>query len=494
MKPLFSAAEMRAADAYTTEELHVLPLALMERAAKHVAEAVQKAFPDKKAKGLILAGGGNNGGDALAVARLLCEAGYAAIEIHLYASHLTPETTAQKQKLQGLEVEWVDKPKWDSCAWVVDGLFGTGLSRPLDDTLLHFLAPLTSEHKAKVFSIDVPSGLDADTGQPLGGAIRADVTIVIGQWKQGLFTGAAADYVGELRLVDIGIPDSFPNHTPSAYLFDAEEAKRLLPVRRPTGHKGTFGHLYVWGGTEQTEGAAALACVAGFRTGTGVITLISDRNLDGLRRRLPMEVMSKEVGTDFLSEAKAGSAFVLGPGMGTTSDRRPFIESALSNSAPLVLDADALTVLADHKDLIPLCARDHLILTPHPKEASRLLGKSVEAIEADRFAACEKLVQRFGATILLKGKGTLIGAPTFPIVAVSQGNTALSKGGTGDILSGILGGLLAQGVQAFDAACLGAFIHGRAAEILAKRMGTERSAMASEIADCIPAVWSELEK
>jgi NAD(P)H-hydrate epimerase len=319
--------------------------------------------------------------------------------------------------------------------------------------------------------------------------------VTLGFWKKGLVTGQAADYVGRVRLSPLQIPRDLPIEA-EALLYTDEDARRL-PERRPAGHKGDYGHVYLWSGPSEKQGAAALSARASLRTGAGLVTLLGlEEDLNAIRPRLPSEIMTEIYRPDFFTRKK-GQVGAFGPGMGTDEIRRKVLVSALESDWSLVLDADALTIIAgmgeEGEELLRSRAAHTTIMTPHPKEASRLLKWEVNEVERDRYASCREIADRYQAFVLLKGKGTLIGGVGRPIIVVTAGDSGLSKGGTGDTLTGIIASLLAQHVPADRATPLASFIHGRASELLTQYYGQERSTLASEVADKIPEVLKEIE-
>ena len=378
--------------------------------------------------------------------------------------------------------------------WVIDGMLGIGLTRPLDAGMLLTVQHLNEWSKGKwVVSVDIPSGLSADTGMPMPDAVVASQTVTFGFLKRGLVTGRAAEYVGKVDCVDLGLPHS----ESCARLFEQADAKRVLPKRSVSGHKGNYGHVCVWVGDHpDKEGAPALSCLGALKSGAGLVTALgSSTAIQSIRPRLIPEIMTESA--EIARLTMVGGVLVVGPGMGTDEGAWTMLSMLLRSKSNLVLDADALTLLARHKDegksLLANRGGSVTVMTPHPKEAARLLAKETSEIQSDRFAALSELVATFGVTVLLKGKGTLIGAPLESILVVTAGDSGLSKGGTGDVLSGIIAAFCAQMKSTQTAAALGAYVHGRTSEILSEGLGTERSTLASEVANGLPLTFQELE-
>jgi len=506
MESLLTAAEMRAADEFTISQLEVPELILMEHAALGVAKRLEHRFHSllSRTNGVIIAGVGNNGGDALAVARLLHHRGVVGISIFLAgpAEKLSVSASHQLRILEnlGLAPKPLDtlETSLQHCDWVVDGVFGTGLSRPVDGATRKIIHTINSLTERKwVVSIDLPSGLCANTGTVLGAAVKASETVTLGFFKRGLVTGEAADYTGRVWLSPIQIPRSITGISPSAFLFLAKDAE-ALPPRRASGHKGNYGHVYVWAGEAGKQGAAAVTARGALRAGAGLVTLVGKMgDVEGIRPRLMPEIMTRAWDDSLLQSDLKGSVGAVGPGMGTEPEAARVLEALLKSSLPLVIDADALNLISLHPEkfvsLVKRRAPEQMVLTPHPKEAARLLGKEVAEVQADRYAALQAMIDKFGCWVVLKGKGTLLGGPGQSTIAVTAGDSGLSKGGTGDLLTGIASSLLAQGLPIQKALPLAAYLHGRASELVTQSFGHERSTLATDIAETLPMVFKELE-
>ncbi len=501
MLPLLSSQQSRECDKYTIETLGIPELVLMEHAALGVTHALeqrfQKLLPDTR--GVILAGPGNNGGDALAVARQLYLKGLRRFSIVLLAEESKLSSSCQKQlslvKALGMVFrnDIGDFPT--NLEWVVDGIFGTGLTRPLEAIYDRTVKAVNQFGKAWVVSIDIPSGLSSDTGNVLGDCVKASHTVALGFFKKGLVTGNAADYVGLLTLEPLQIPRQIPGFFPQAFWYEANDAKADLPTRRATSHKGDFGHVFVWAGTPQTQGAACLCSLAALRAGSGLVTVVGESTtLATVRSRLAPEIMTHVFEKGLFS--KKGVACI-GPGFGTEASSWNVLCEVLNSPWPIVIDADGITLLSQHekeaKALLRKRAPSTTWLTPHPKEAARLLNKTVESIQADRFESVDRLAKEWSVAILLKGKGTLSLSPGELPIVTTTGNSSLSKGGSGDVLAGILASLIGQGVASEKVLSLAAWVHGRTAELMSQREGTQRAILASEIAQNLPHVWKELE-
>lgn len=483
MIPLLTAAEMRAADAYAREKLGIDELRLMESAATAALGSLQKRFGLRlgETRGLIVAGPGNNGGDAYALARLLLEKHLKSLDVVVLLDPATPSCRHQFGRLKVQAIPW-EKTAEKDYDWIVDGIFGVGLSRPIEGRVKEAVTRINEQRgKSFVLALDIPTGLDSDSGMPLPDAVIADETVTFGFHKRGLVTGLAANYVGIVSLAEIAIPRDIPVVKPSAFLV--EKADVVLPERAKASHKGSFGHVFVVTGSSEKEGAAGLCALGALRAGAGLATLLGESStLESLRSRLPLEIMTENLSDAALSK---DTVFVVGPGLGTSDREWELVKKLLSSSNTLVLDADALTLLGAKKDEASALLQKRtgpVVVTPHPKEASRLLGSSVDAIQSDRFSSAKKIAKEFNAACVLKGKGSVLAfVSPLPLLVVDRGSALLAKGGSGDVLAGIIAGFLAQGLPMNQAVISAVYLHGRASEIAASEKGENFSTLASEI-------------
>lgn len=465
------------------------PVNLMARAGAAAAawalELIQEVRPV-----LVLAGPGNNGGDALEVAANLRDAGVEVTVLHRAGSAPSMETAAALERCQMDGVTFVDAvPEDVAWALVVDGLFGIGLTRPLNDDLATLVARFTH---CPVLALDVPSGLDADTGTVVGGgaAMRATHTITFIGDKPGLHTADGRDYAGVVRVADLAIdPALFPK--PDAVLATpAAFADALhLSHRRENSHKGSFGDVAILGGAEGMAGAAILAARTALLSGAGRVFLAA------LDTRLSLDPIHPEI----MFRAAAGfdmdkRTLVVGPGMGDSAQGRNLLAKAIAGDSPLILDADALNHMANEPGLqeaVRTRAR-MAVLTPHPLEAARLLGVTAQIVGADRLAAARELAARCGAVVVLKGSGTVIAHPDSRVAINTTGNAGLATGGAGDVLAGLTGTLLAQGWDAWVAALGAVWMHGAAADRLVAGGIGPIGLTAGELPAAIRAVFNAL--
>lgn len=512
---LLTVAAMRELDRRATDELGIPGVVLMENAGRGAADRIcaryGAALPGPV---LVLAGKGNNGGDGFVIARHLRNRGW-QVTILVLAQEAAVQGDAAVNlailKKSGaflrfaadratLNLELATLPP---LRLVVDALFGTGLSSAVTGyqaAAIHWL----NGCGAPVVAVDIPSGVDANSGRLLGPAVRADLTVTFAFPKIGHVLHPGAGLIGELAVVDIGIPTAFSDACVNdAMVFvDGAAAAELLPPRPVAGHKGTFGHLLVIAGSTGKVGAAALAGAGGLRSGAGLVTVACPAAAHPALASQLTEAMSEP-----LAEADGGlassalarieailegkAAVALGPGLGLAEPTSNLVRRLVASlTLPLVLDADGLGALAD--DLSPLTKRraGNTVLTPHPGEMARLCGLTVAAVEADRIGVARAFADRHRVVLVLKGARTVIAAPDGQVFINGSGNPGLAAGGMGDVLTGLIGGLLAQGLTPLEAAVLGVYLHGSAADRLRVSMG-DAGLTAGDIARELPAArWA----
>lgn len=475
---LYRAADVRELDRTAIEDLDIPGYVLMRRAGRAVFEWARARWP-RACKWLVVAGPGNNGGDGYVVARLARQAGLTP-QVVLAGDPERMRGDAARARadylaLGGAEARW-DAAPLPEADLVVDALLGTGLERPVTGAF-RTLVEAVNAHPAPVLAVDIPSGLDADTGAVLGAAVRARGTLTFIGLKQGLFTGAAPEHTGLVRFDDLGVPpETFDAVAPAARLLRRDDRPRLAPRPR-TAHKGYFGHVLVVGGDMGFAGAARLAAEAALRVGAGLVSLATrEAHAPAVAAARP-EIMARGVEHAEGLEALLERATVLavGPGFGRGPWGRALFRRLLEVDLPMVLDADGLNLLAEAPR-----GRGDWVLTPHPGEAARLLGVSAAQVQADRFAAADELAARYGGVVVLKGAGTVItGDGRVPAVCAA-GNPGMASGGMGDVLTGLIAGLLAQGLAPRQAAEFAVCLHAAAADEAAAE-GGERGLLASDL-------------
>lgn len=466
---------------------------LMESAGALASREIDQAFLPELTRGAVgvVCGPGNNGGDGLVIARHLHSAGHRDLMVFLNApkDEQSPLFKIQLRRceLQGLRI--VDLLEHSGrveqlrkCTILVDALFGIGLSRPLEGSFLKVIEVLNSCKAPKV-AVDCPSGLNCDTGRVEGACVNAALTVTFGLAKPGFFVGEGPGHVGRLRILPIGFPyEALRGIATTHFLFNEKLAKRYLPQRNDNTNKSDFGHLLVAAGREGFWGAGLLAALAGFRMGAGYVTWASFASPAENIKDIP-EVMTNTLGAKNLWDKKI-TAVAVGPGLGVSKETARFIELLKTKDIPVVVDADAITTCVEHK-LFPLPPT--WILTPHSGELSRILKIQSADIERDRFAAAFAAHEATGCHVLLKGFRSLI-AYQNRCVVIQSGNSALAKAGTGDVLTGMIGGLLAQGKDIPQGTATAAYLHGRLAEEWVRNGMDKATLTSSDLSNLLPQV------
>lgn len=486
-----TAAEMRELDRRTIEEYGLPGIALMENAGREVARKVEEILGGAAGRKVcIFAGKGNNGGDGFVAARHLAGSG-AAVTVFLAGS---PEGVGGDARINldvlaaaGGEISQVSgQREMDRVALaaaladcLVDALLGTGFRGEVSGELAEMVKILNTAGKP-VVAVDIPTGIDADTGQVCGVAVRASHTVTFALPKPGLLLQPGAEHAGAVTVAGIGFPARLLAEAalPQSAVT-AAYTRSLLPVRRPWAHKGTSGRVVVVAGSPGLTGAAALAATAAMRAGAGLVTLAVAESLNPIMAVKLTEVMTRPLpetagGSLGLAAvpavvelAAAADVLAIGPGLGRDGETAEAVrEIVRAARCPLVIDADGLNALAGYTDSL-LEAAALPVLTPHPGELSRLTGLPVPAINADRLAAAREAAARFGAIVVLKGAGTVVAYPDGEAFINTSGNAALATGGTGDVLAGVIAAFIAQGLTSHDAAVAGVYIHGLAGELAA---------------------------
>ncbi len=505
MRYVLTAEEMRALDRATIDEVGLPGIVLMENAGRAVAEAVSELLPPG-GLAVVVCGTGNNGGDGWVIARCLHAAGSRVTALLAGdASKIRGDAALHRQvydAIGGVCVSIADAEALalhghliDRADVLVDAVFGTGLDRQVQG---HYRAVLTRMARCpgRRVAVDLPSGLRSDTGEVLGVCVAADVTITMGFLKIAQVSSPGFLHCGDVRVADIGIPPELARRRQvRAGLYEVSDACAQLPPVRPTDHKGSRGHALVVAGSPGKRGAARLSAWAALRGGAGVVTLASA----GDEPDAPDPVMTAaiDMGREPLSQlrtlASGKQALAMGPGMPTDAGGRSWVLGALAElTLPMVLDADALNHLGS--DLNPVAAaRAPVVLTPHPGEAARLLACSTADIEADRFSAVRRLASAARAVVVLKGARTLVCDGPEGVVSVNPtASAALATAGAGDVLTGMVAAMLAQGASAADAARVAVYVHGRAGELAGERLG-DRSVTASDLIEAVPLALRELD-
>lgn len=507
-------ATSRTIDRIAAERYGISGLELMEKAGRGVAEAALREMGEGPARVVVFTGKGNNGGDGFVAARYLRSAGVAVRVVSLCrldelsgdaagnAARWAKEgggtdevVTAGALAAAAAEVEKADM--------VIDAVFGTGLAAAVSGHHAEAIK-LINRLSKKTLSVDIPSGIDATTGAVLGEAVNADLTATMAMPKLGLMLFPGRAHAGRVEVVDIGVPrEATEDPSIKWNLLGAEDMRRALKPRKADSHKGSFGHLFVLAGSPGMTGAAFMAGTSAMRAGAGLVTVGVPESLHDIMEMKTTEVMTvglPETADRTFSRAAFDkikgllankTALLMGPGAACSNELADLIGLILRETeVPLVIDADGLNSFAPRIASLKE-AKAEVVLTPHPGEASRLLGVPVAEIQADRVGAAERLVGETGATVVLKGASTVIAHPSGQVFLNPTGNPGLATAGTGDILAGMLGAFLAQGCGALDAACAAAYIHGLAADEVKKDMG-EAGMMATDLLARIPRLVNSL--
>lgn len=515
---LVTAQEMREIDRQAIEEYGIPGLLLMENAGRQVAEAVRRRLGNVSGKRVVvLCGKGNNGGDGLVAARHLLQAG-AVVKVFFICEpeEITGDARVNFQiwerlgqqvyrllgSSNGLQLLKVALINADA---VVDALYGTGFRGRLSDRLSKAVEAVNASGKF-VVAVDIPSGLEADTGRVNGPCIRADVTVTFGLPKLGLVLEPGADYTGKVAVADISLPRVLTEKTgPGRYLLNRKLVASWFSRRPVTAHKGNFGRVLVVGGSRGMLGAACLAASAALRSGAGLVTLAVPGSLQDTAAAKLTEAMtcglpetaegslSRGAGPVVMDYLTRSTVLALGPGLSQHPETVSLVRELVQASGrPLVLDADGLNAFAGEAELLA-GRQEPLVVTPHPGEMARLLNVEVGAVEANRVKIAEQAARRWGCVAVLKGARTVVAGPDGYTGVNSTGNPGMATGGTGDVLTGVIAALLAQGLDPFRAAAAGVYLHGRAGDIAAREKG-EMGLVAGDLLSFLPLACREVEE
>ncbi len=498
--------------------------ALMENAGRAIAEEARHLAGPPPKSILVLIGPGNNGGDGEVASRYLKGWGYGVV-LYLAASRAEPDLNfllAQEAGVQSISYE--DDPTLSrleevvrSASLVIDSVYGTGFrvsgqpSRQISERIAAILTTVADARKHRqgllILSADVPSGVDADTGEIDRSCLAVDESVVLGYPKPGLFVGEASQKAGRLRIVDIGIPDHLATES-VAELMTEDQIRPLLPWRPLVSNKGTFGKVLVVAGSVNYVGAAYLACAGAARSGAGLVTLAAPESLNFLSAAKPVEATflplpvsgarSSADGPGVVRKSLRGyDCLLIGPGLGQGEFATNLIKSLLLARTRIgtkcVIDADGLTTVARLSTKVDVWRRlsADAILTPHPGEMSKLTGLDIDEVQRERLEIAAKMASIWGKTVVLKGAYTVVASPQGRVTISPFANPALASGGTGDVLAGVIAGLIAQGLPLFDAAMVGVFLHGKAGELVSRRLG-DTGAIATDLLPELPVAIKEI--
>lgn len=511
-------AEMRHIDNSAIRDFFIPGLVLMENAGIAVVKAASELLGCcQNRRIVILAGKGNNGGDGLVAARHLSNGG-SKVRVYLLGPRdeikgdagvnlaiwlklgqtvedILPGGNLPEKLLQNLELADL----------VIDAAYGTGFRGEVRGAAVS-LFNAVNNCRTPVLAVDIPSGLEADTGRAAGSCVKATATVTFGLPKIGLLTGDGPGYAGRVKVEDISIPKILlESNNLKKNLIDREMIKAILPRRGREAHKGDCGRVLVVAGSRGYTGAACLAAYSAARVGAGLVTLGTPEEMQPVAAVKLTEVMtfplpqtpegtlSRQALPAIKALLERADVLALGPGLTNQPETAEVVRSLLENvNIPCVLDADGLNAFVGHADRLARVPGP-LVLTPHPGEMARLAGVSIAEVQADRLSLVAKYAREWGVTLLLKGAGTLVAEPGGPVYINSTGNPGMASGGTGDVLTGVIAGLLAQGMDPAGACTLGVYLHGLAGDVAAAKRGL-KGLLAGDVIDCLPGVLRELEE
>lgn len=503
---IFTSAQIHEHDKYTIEHEPISSVDLMERAAKAITHAIAERW-SANTPIVVFAGPGNNGGDALAVARMLADKGY-QVRVYLFNIHnnLSADCSVNRKRLnESKKIKSFseislnfDPPQLTEDTLVVDGLFGSGLNKPLSGGFAS-LVKYINQSPSKVVSIDIPSGLmcEDNTYNIRANIIRADVTLTLQYKKLAMMFADNQPYIGKLQILDIGLSKEYADNTECKYcIVDEADIRKLVRPRPDFVHKGSMGNALIVAGSYGMAGAAVLATKACLRSGAGKVTTRTPKNNCMIMQiAVPEAVLSIDPDAEVLSESASADdidALGIGPGLGQAETTAVALIGQFKRThCPIVADADALNILANHRAWLQQLPKN-IIMTPHPKEMDKLASNAANG-DYDRLAKALDFAERHDAFIILKGHYTAICTPQGKVFFNNTGNSGMATAGSGDVLTGILTGLLARGYSEEQACLLGVYLHGLAGDIAADKLGKE-SLIASDIIDHLPMAFRSIQE
>ncbi len=510
---LARAEQMRRIDLKTIEDIGIPGIILMENAGRGTVESITGFYGSvNKKKIAVFAGPGNNGGDGFVIARYLDQLGAKVVVFLLVDADKVKGDAAVHFRVidnLGIPIRYIISEddcrelQFDCYDLIVDALFGTGLKRSVEG---HFFYTIERINKSNspVIAVDIPSGVDSDTGVICGTAVHADLTVTFGLAKPGHFICPGREKAGTVKVVDIAIPNQIIVEEHFSYeLLDKKFADKLIAPRALNVHKGTYGHLLTIAGSTGKTGAAILSCLGALRSGAGLVSLCAPQCLNAIYESALHEAMTVTIkgnneGAPIIDDLQtitkmlAGKqAVVVGPGIGTAEKTAELVRHIYQHvDIPILCDADALNILAMKENSLKKGVNAARIITPHPGEMARLIGESASFVQKNRLQVAHKFAVTNNVYLVLKGAGSIIADPDGKIAINPSGNPGMAAGGMGDVLSGIIGGLLVQGFSPWQACCLGTYTHGLAADRLASK--TPYGYLAGEVAETLPIIIHEL--
>lgn len=517
MLKILSGSQMREVDKKAIEELKIPGILLMENAGRAVYEQVLEiidTIEDELSSVLVICGKGNNGGDGFVAARHLIENDIQTTAVSLFRKdNLSGSALINHDILENFtEIVYMDeidleklKQMISASTIIVDAILGTGLSSAVKGNIKDIINSINEYAEGFIVSVDVPSGVNADTGEILGAAVVADYTVTFHALKHGLISYPGAEHAGEVIIVPIGIPETLTDgHDYNTYLITDHYVHISLPIRIENSHKGTFGKVFNVAGSIGMTGAAYMSAIASLKVGAGYSILATPKSAVPVISSMAPEIVcvpleetaekaiSQKALTKALDKSKDAEVYLIGPGIGTEESTvefiSQFIQQLTDRGENLIVDADALNCLAIKQDIfLPI----NSIITPHPKELSRLMKVPVEEIQKDRVKSARDAAQKFNTIVVLKGAKTVIAEPDGNVYINQTGNSGLATAGSGDVLAGMIAGFAAQGADLKDAAIIGVYLHGLTADIAVEEL-TEYALTTSELLNYIPAALKEV--
>ena len=480
---LYTAEQVRELDRIAIEEHSIPGYSLMQRAARFSYEVLKQHWPDAN-NIAVVCGGGNNAGDGYVLAKLAIEDGKQVSLINMFnAENLKGDAATAYQDLITTNIcpQNYSTTVFDGVDVIVDALFGTGLDRDIEGECSDLIKQMNTS-ECPTIAIDIPSGINADTGKTMKVAVSADVTATFIGLKQGMFTNDGLAASGVIKFNDLDVPEEVyqqmklnsGSHAASRLIL--EDLSKVLGPRHRNSHKGHFGHVLVVGGDAGYLGAARMAAEAAARVGAGLVSIATRSSHASLLSTVRPEIMSHAVETldDIMPLIKRATVIAIGPGLGTSEWAKLLLARVLESKLPIVIDADALNLLAEEEQ-----ASKSWVITPHPGEAARLLNTHTKTIQHDRFKSLGLLHEKFQGPVVLKGFGTLIADTKGEFFICDAGNPGMSSGGMGDVLTGVIAGLIAQGIEINHATKLGVCLHASAAD--RATIGGERGLLAMDL-------------
>ncbi|MBH1942227.1 NAD(P)H-hydrate dehydratase [Mobilitalea sibirica] len=504
MKFALNSKSTKHMDDITVNEIKIPALVLMERAALQTVERIKERI-DKSSRILAVCGPGNNGGDGIAAGRILYLQGYhVAILLLFDEEKATEQTKVQIEIAKNLGITFENSNKLHEYNIIIDAILGVGLSRPVTGIYENIIQEI-NQTKNLVFSVDIPSGISADTGAVLNMAVRADETITFGVQKLGLLLYPGAEYAGRITVADIGFPEAAIQQTePDAFYYEAEDLAKL-PIRCNYSHKGTYGKVLVIAGSKGVSGAAFLSAKAAYRMGAGLVKVLTCAdNREIIQTLLPEalfeaydrnDMQKSEQNREILKALRWASVIVIGPGLGQSEKANELLSIVINEAqVPVIIDADGLNILARWLDkqsndlekrleLVNDLLADGTILTPHLRELSRILGEEVSFITDNIIDTAGRCSYNSKLIHVIKDARTVVAHKNKKYINIS-GNNGMATGGSGDVLTGMIAAMIAQGMPSFEAACLAVYIHGLAGDEACKEKGPY-SLMADDIVEAI---------